>query len=318
MDRTLVYDSGSNEKCGCSPLEAVALGNGGFGGMNSMLPAMMMGGCNGGFGGGMWNNPIWAIVFLAFLRNGGLWGNGDGNGNCGCGIQSQLSQIQETLTTQNGNQMLMSAITGNATSIKELASTINCDFNAVQTAINGVQSAICNLGSKNDMNAMQIVNAINGGNAALANQLSSCCCDVKQLVTNQGYENRLATLQQTNAIQNGFAQVGYAAAEQTCAIKQNTTDNTSRILAKLDAIEDSRKDREIASLTAALTAANSRAERAAELAPINKALADIACKQPSTVTTAYSPFVAVPNCVAYNAGLYGAGQFGLGGSGIFG
>lgn len=318
MDRTLVYDGTADNRGCCSPLEAIALSNGGFGGANAMLPAMMMGGCNGGFGGGMWNNPIWAIVFLAFLRNGGLWGNGDGNGNCGCGIQSQLSQIQETLTTQNGNQMLMSAITGNATSIKELASTINCDFNAVQTAINGVQSAICNLGSKNDMNAMQIVNAINGGNAALANQLSSCCCDVKQLVTNQGYENRLATLQQTNAIQNGFAQVGYAAAEQTCAIKQNTTDNTGRILAKLDAIEDSRKDREIASLTAALTAANSRAERAAELAPINKALADIAYKQPSTVTTAYSPFVAVPNCVAYNAGLYGAGQFGLGGSGIFG
>ena len=66
MDRTLVYDSGSNEKCGCSPLEAVALGNGGLGGMNAMLPAMMMGGCNGGFGGG-YNSPFWALIMLAFL-----------------------------------------------------------------------------------------------------------------------------------------------------------------------------------------------------------------------------------------------------------
>ncbi len=35
-------------------------------GMNSMWP-MLMGGGMGGFGGGMWNNPIWAIVFLAAL-----------------------------------------------------------------------------------------------------------------------------------------------------------------------------------------------------------------------------------------------------------
>ena len=70
---------------------------------------------------------------------------------------------------------------------------------------------------------------------------------------------------------------------------------------KLDAIEDSRKNRQIADLTAQLTAANSRAERAAELAPITKALSDIQCKQPNTVTVPYQPFVTVPNCVAFNA-----------------
>ena len=311
MDKTLVFDGGTGN-CGCSPLEAAALSNGGFGGMNAMLPAMMMG---GGFGGGMWNNPIWAIVFLAFLRNGGLWGdNNCGSGNCST---AQLSAIQETLASNQGQTLLMNAIQGNATSIKELASVIGCDFNAVQTAINGVQSAICNLGSKNDMNSMQIVNAINSGNASLANQLASCCCDVKQLVTNQGYESRIATLQQTNAIQNGFAQVGYASAAQTNALTQNNDSNTRAILAKLDQIEDSRKDREIASLTAQLATVNSRAERQAELAPINKALADIQCRQVSTITVPNPSAIAVPTCLAYGAGLYGAGQFGYNG-GIFG
>ena len=51
MDKTLVFDSGAGN-CGCSPLEAAALSNGGFGGANAMLPAMMMGGGFGGFGGG--------------------------------------------------------------------------------------------------------------------------------------------------------------------------------------------------------------------------------------------------------------------------
>lgn len=45
-------------------------------------------------------------------------------------------------------------------------------------------------------------------------------------------------------------------------------------------VKDSRKDREIATLTAQLTAANSRAERQAELAPIYQQLSEIACNQP--------------------------------------
>lgn len=316
MDKTLVFDGGSGN-CGCSPLEAMALGNGGFG-ANGMLPAMMMG-CNGGFGGGMWNNPIWAIVFLAFLRNGGLWGDGNNVNGCSCGVQNQLSQIQETLTTQNGQQMLMSAISGNATSIKELASTINCNFNAVQGAINGIQSAICNVGNQLGMSTSQIVNSINAGNMSLANQISQCCCEARTEILKANYENQINNLNQTNVITKGFGDVANATQQQTTALAANQDNNTRAILAKLDAMEDSRKDREIASLTAALTAANSRAERAAELAPINKALADIACKQPTTVTTAYQPFVAVPNCVAWNAGLCGlnAGQFGVNG-GIFG
>ena len=129
----------------------------------------------------------------------------------------------------------------------------------------------------------------------------------KTAVNTQGYENRINNIQQSQLIQNGFSQVSYAATENACAIKQNNTDNTNRVIAKLDAIEDGRKDREIAALTAQLTAANSRAERQAELAPIYKALSDIQCKQPQTIPVQYQPFTAIPNCVAYQMGLYGAG-----------
>lgn len=276
------------------------------GNSNALATAAML---NGGYGGmnGM-NSPFWALIILAFLRNGGLWGNGENS--------SQLSQIQDTLNTNQGNQLIMSAIQGNATSIKELASLIGCNHNAVQTAINGVQSAICGVGNQVGMTSAQVINAINNGNMAIANTLQSCCCDIKTIVNTQGYENRIAGLQQSQLIQNGFSQVGYASAEQTCAIKQNATDNTSRILAKLDAIEDSRKDREIATLTAEKASLLARAERQAELAPITKALADIQCKQPNVVTVPYQPFVTVPNCVAYNA--LGAGVFGLQQGGIFG
>lgn len=287
MDRTYIYEGANG-----SNLESALVGslmNGGMGGANA------------------WNsNPIWAIVFLAALRNGGIFGNEGSNG-----YQSQLSQIQDTLNTNQGNTMLMDAIKGNGTAISQLASTIGCNQNAVVAAINSVQSAICNVGNQVGMGTAQVINAVNSGDTGIINTLQSCCCDVKQLVTTQGYENRLANLQQSQLIQNGFAQVGYAAAEQTCAIKQNTTDNTSRILAKLDAMEDSRKDREINTLTAQLTAANSRAERAAELAPIYQSLNDIKCKQPQTFNVPYQPFTAIPNCIAYQA--FGLNPFANGG-----
>lgn len=311
MDKTLVFDSNAGN-CGCSPLEAAALSNCGFGGANAMLPAMMMG---GGFGGGMWNNPIWAIVFLAFLRNGGLWGdNNCGSGSC---ATTQLSAIQETLASNQGQTLLMNAIQGNATSIKELASVIGCDFNAVQTAINGVQSAICNVGNQLGMSTSQIVNSINTGNMSIANQISQCCCDVKTETLKMGYENQINNLNQTNMIAKGFGDVTNATQMQTNALAANQDSNTRAVLAKLDAIEDSRKDREIAALTAEKASLLARAERQAELAPINKALADIQCRQVSTITVPNPSAIAVPTCLAYGAGLYGAGQFGYNG-GIFG
>lgn len=257
------------------------------------LVAMMNGG--GGFGGNGFNNPFWALVLLAFLRNNFGWG-GDGNGgNCSAAfVSSQLGQ----------------AIAGNANALSNLSTHLDCSIGQVQTGIAALQSAIQSVANQTGMSGMQVINAIQSGNTAIANQISQCCCDNKLLTTSQGYENRISNLQQSQLIQNGFNQIGYAAAEQTCAIKQNQTDNTSRVLAKLDAIEDSRKDREISSLTAALTAANSRAERQSELAPIYKALADIQCKQPKTESV-YAPSVmAIPNCVAYQMGLYGGFPYG--------
>lgn len=272
-----------------SDSKTYVFGEGAGNGLDGTALAMM----NGGMGGGMWNNPIWAIVFLAAMRNGGIFGDNDGRGNADAAfVSSQLGQ----------------AIAGNANAVSNLSTHLDCSIGQVQTGLSALQSAICNLGNQNGMSAMQIVNAVNSGDAALTSALQSCCCEIKQGISGVNI-----------GITQGFGNLRYENAANTCAVKQAIADQTQTVLAKLDAMEDSRKDREIASLTAALTAANSRAERQAELAPIYKSLADIECKQPATVTTAYSPFVAVPNCVAAQMGLYGvAGAAWPNGSGVFG
>lgn len=277
-----------------------------FGGDNNALTTALL--ANGGGMNGAWSNPLWALIVLGFLGNnfGGNWGGGN----------SQLSQIQDTLTTQNGNQLLMSAIQGNATSIKELASLIGCNHNAVQTAINGVQSAICNVGNQVGMTSAQVINAINNGNMSLANTLQNCCCDIKTLVQTQGYENRINNIEQSNMITKGFGDIAFGLQSQTTALAANQDANTRAVLAKIDAVEDSRKDREIASLTAQVATLTARAERTAEKADTDKRIDAIACRLPQTVTLPYSCATAVPTSMVY--GLYGAGQFGLNNGGIFG
>ena len=263
---------------------------GGFGGGNglaAMLPALlqnrgidtaalmgMMSNGNGGFFGnnGGFQDIIALIVIAAIFGNGnfGFGGNGNGRGDA-------------------ERQMLMDAIQRNGIDISQLASVVGCSKDQILAGINGVSNAICGLGNQMGQNTNQIITALMQGNNALASQLAQCCCD-----------NKLAICQQTNTLQGaingvnigverGFSALGYALADQACQSRQNADANTRAVLAKLDAMEDSRKDREIATLTAQLTAANSRAERQAELAPIYKQLADIACKQPPTVNIPYIP-----------------------------
>lgn len=290
----------------------------------SLDPNLMMAlNNNGGFGGN--GNWMW-IIFLFFLyplmRNGGFYGN---NGIDGSAIST--GYLSNQIMNGTGRDLLMQAVQGNHDAITALSGQMNTSIGNIQSAINNLMSSVTQVGNQVGMTAMQTINAVQAGNTALGQQIAQCCCDNKLLVTTQGYENQIATLNQTNALQNainkntvnqqeGFTTLTFqnqtqqantqrAISDAVQGIKDATNAQTSSILAKLDAIEDTRKDREINNLTAQLANVTAKAEREAELAPIVKQLDAIQCKQPSTVTTQYSPFIAVPNCVAYNAMQYG-------------
>ena len=121
---------------------------------NSALMAAMAN--NGGFGGG---GGWWAWIILMALWGGNGWGNRNGQ---------DTQEILATLNGDQGRQMLMSAIEGNGTAISQLASTLHCDVNAIQAALNAVQASICQVGNTVGMTGMQIVNAVQAGDATLA------------------------------------------------------------------------------------------------------------------------------------------------------
>lgn len=205
-----------------------------------------------GFGGdSSW--ILWVIFLLMFTGDNGF-GFGNKNGN-----------LPNMINNDAGRELLMNAIQGNGNAIGQLATTLNCDIKQINSTLQAM--------------ATQLQNS----NAQLASQLAQCCCDNKMAICQQ-----TNTLQSTingvgNAMERGFSDNAFRMQTLACDLKTSANDNTRAILGKLDQIEDSRKDREIASLTAQLTASQSRAERQSELQPIYKALADIQGKQPNTV-----------------------------------
>lgn len=248
---------------------------------------------NGGFGGN--GNWIW-IIFLFFLYG---WNRNGFFGNNGIAGEGTIASTAE-------REMLLQAINGNGAAIGNLATTLNCDINSVKDAINAVQSSICSVGNQVGLTGQQVINAIQQGNMSLAQQFAQCCCDNKLLVTQMGYEGQLRDQANTAAltssintvntgVERGFSSVAFETAQQTCQLQNGMRDQTQTIIDKLSAMEANAQQDKIANLTAQLTAANSRAERQAELAPILAELNAIKCAQPNTISVQYPQVSVVPN-----------------------
>lgn len=156
--------------------------------------------------------------------------------------------IPNQLNNDFGREVLLQAINGNGTALSQLATTLNCDVNALQTAIGQVQSSIQSIANQVGMTGQQIINSIQQGNCQLGNQLAQCCCNIQDSITRTNYENQISNLNQTNTLQNsinfvnssverGFAATAYATANQTCELKNAIAAQTQVINDKFCALE---------------------------------------------------------------------------------
>ena len=186
-------------------------------------------------GGGCW----WIWVIIMFW----LWG-GRGNGLFGNNVDGIPNQINNDW----GRDVLLQAINGNGQSISQLATTLNCDVNSLQTAIGNVQNSVQSIASQVGMTGQQIINSIQQGNCQLGNQLAQCCCSIKDAITKTNYENQISNVNQTNTLQNainfvnssverGFAASNYATTQQTCDLKNAIAQQTTLINDKFCQLE---------------------------------------------------------------------------------
>ena len=247
---------------------------------------------NDGFGGngGWW---IW-IIFLAMM-----WGGWGGRGGFG-GYDNGTGFLASQLNNDYGRDVLLQAINGNGDAVRQLATSLHCD-------VNQIQSTLCSISNAVGLSGQQIINAIQSGDASLASQIASCCCETKNMITTQGYENRLATLDQTATLAGKIDAQTTLINDKFCQLEMREMQN------KIDALRDEK--------LALQTNISQRAQNeyiATSLYPISTALtelrADFDCFKshlPETVSVPYTPVTAIPNCVAAQYGLYGT-PFGFG------
>lgn len=258
-----------------------------------------------GFGGeGGWF--IW-IIFLFFLMG---WGN---NGFGGRGFANELNN-------DFGRGVLLQAIDGNGDAINQLASTLHCDVNQINTALNSVQSLIQGVGNQVGLSGQQIINAIQAGNASIASQIASCCCEVR------------------TSMERGFATIGENTFRQTCDLEKAIAASTASITGRLDAMEKTslldkidklREDKatlsnqlsqEHQTLSLMQNTTNAIAPVVSALNELHSEVDSIKCKLPSTVTASYQPYTVIPNCAysLYNCGFGGYGYNGWNGGSLWG
>lgn len=279
---------------------------------NLLIGAMMGGGGFGGFGGG----ANWILPFLLFA----LWGNGGFGGFGGfggrggnCCNAAGFGFLSDQLNNDAGRELIMQAIQGNATAISQLASTLNCSVGDLNNALNSISTQICNLGNQVGMSTMQVVQAINAGDTALQSKLADCCCQTQKAILESNYLTERGFCNTNQILAKGFSDLGYADAQQTCELKQTANANTAAIIAKLDAIEDSRKDRELAEKDRVIATLTARSERQAELQPIYNALQEIQCNQPPVKKISCpEQYVPINNGINATYGLIPTGYCGCG------
>ena len=296
-------------------------------GIDSGLLALMQN--NGGFGG---NNAWWLIfLWMMWASNGNGWGNGFGGGN--------NSYLANQIANNEGRDLLLQAINGRADALGQLAQITNSSVETVKSNLFTLQSAIQSVGSQVGMSGLEVINAIQAGNATLGRQLCECCC-----------ENRLAIANQTSALQSSLAahdanvrlQLSQNEAADQLAVCQQTNTlstqadrNANSILGAIQAqnamITDQfcqLKERELQSkidtqsdiitqLRNQISNDNQTLHFNAAFHALDDKIDAIAAKQPATTPVIYPNLTAV-NATPYIGGNFNPWGYGFGGTSYWG
>lgn len=283
---------------------------------NGGIPFSIPIGMGNGFGGGFGSfNSIADLFGLAIIASMFGWGNGGWGGGFGGwgGNAGGAGFLSNQLNNDSGRELLMNAITSQGeasrSAIQNLATMLGQDYNTVFGAVQNVQSALATLAAQQGMSTLQIVNAIQAGDASLAAQFANCCC-----------ENRLAICQQTNALEtqadrnansilNAINAQTVAMNDQFCALKER--EMQSKIDTQADIITQLRGQIDNASQTNQIIGyVNS------VVAPLQKSVTEIENKMPNTVPITWPNLTAVNTTPYVNGGFYG-GYNGWGGNVVF-
>lgn len=192
----------------------------------------------------MWNNPFAYMMMMGMMRYmyGADWNNRDNGADVQrAEIQGQIESLRNQMADNQNSNLLMGAIQGNGNDLKMLASNLNCDFNALQNSICGIQAGIQQLGGQVGFSAERVINAISQGDLQMTIALKDCCCQTQQNIIRMGYENQMGQKDIVNQMQQGFSytntgieraasNLGFQMQQDKCDVIRAGENNTQRII----------------------------------------------------------------------------------------
>ena len=287
----------------------------GFGGMGNGF---------GGFGNGGFNS-IADLFGLAIIASMFGWGNGGFGGGFGFGGNNGAAGfLANQMNNDSGRELLMNAITNQGeasrTAIQTLSTMLGQDFNLTNAGIQSAQNTLNQIANQLGMSTLQMINAVQSGDANVISTLQSCCCQTQKQIMEQGYQSQIATLNQTNqlgsqadrnanAIINAINAQTVEMGNQFCAARER--DMQAKIDTQADIITQLRGQIDNANQTAQITGyVNSL------IAPLQAKVTEIADKQLPTVPVQWPQIQAV-NTTPYMGGFNGFYGNGFGGNVIF-
>lgn len=285
-------------------------GNAGMGNIPFSIPI-------GGFGGGLFGNGGYgmngiadlfglAIIASMFGWNGNGGFGGFGNNNAAAGY------LANQLNNDSGRELIMNAITNQGeasrTAIQTLSTMLGQDFNLTNAGIQAAQNTLNQIANAQGMSTLQLINAVQSGDAALTSTLQNCCCQTQKQIMEQGYQSQIATLNQTNqlgsqadrntnSLLNAINAQTVAMNDQFCQARER--DMQAKIDTQAEIITQLRGQIDNANQTAQITGyVNSL------IAPLQAKVTEIADKQPQTVPVQWPQLTAV-NTTPYMGGFNG-------------
>lgn len=273
--------------------------------MDAATAALLGNRNNGGLFG---SNGIEGLIGLIIAA--GIFGGGNGNGWFGGGGNNNTER-----------EMILQAINRNGSDLNALAAQNNCSIGQVNAAINALATQLSTFAGQQGMTSMQIINAIQAGNATLASQLCDCCCKTQSAIQESNYLTERGFCNTNQILSRGFSDLGYATRDQTCSIEKAIANSTAEILAGQRAAElrdlQNKLEAEREKVSQQATAINNYQQTqtfAAMLAPIQSDLAELKCNQvPVKKIACPETYVPLNRSINENYGLIptcGYGAFG--------
>lgn len=300
-------------------------GNAGMGNIPFSIPIGGFGMGNNGFGFGNGMNGIYDLLGVAIIaslfgwNNGGFGGFGGGFGGAG-----GAGFISNQLNNDSGRELIMNAITAQGeaarTAIQTMSTMVGQDFNLLNGGIQSAQNILNQIANAQGMSTLQLINAVQAGDANLASTLQNCCCQTQKQIMEQGYQSQIATLNQTNqlgsqadrntnSLLNAINAQTVAMNDQFCAARER--DMQAKIDTQADIITQLRGQIDNQAQTNQIIGyVNS------VIAPLQKTVTEIADKQLPTVPVQWPQIQAV-NTTPYMGGFNGFYGNGFGGNIVF-